>query len=118
MFWYLVIALVSYLVIGVVYTVAKLIREVCKRVDLLGDENYFRWIEGANHLSEVDANYFVDFSVYAQYVRFMDKVYNTGSIALTVIVSVFTWPTMVPLLIELFGGALDKIYESRFGEEG
>lgn len=119
---YLVGTLIGYLIIGVVYTLVKLVREVAKRVKLLGDDDYFKWLEGTNHLDEFDIGSIANdeyWSMYVWYIRFINKLYDikTNKVLLCV-VYVLTWPTVVPLVIEVIAKALDIIYESRFGEEG
>lgn len=117
---YLVIALVSYLVIGVVYAAVKIIWTVWKRYIMLDCDHSFTWLEGAQHLDEYDVEDLInidDWSEYKMYIRFADKIYDANK-ALGRVVYVLTWPTSVSLFIEVIAQALDKIYESRFGEEG
>ena len=119
---YLVGTLIGYLIIGVVYTLVKLVREVAKRLKLLGNDDYIKWLEGTNHLDEFDIGSIANdeyWSMYVWYIRFINKLYDikTNKVLLCV-VYVLTWPTAVPLVIEVIAKALDVIYESRFGEEG
>ena len=117
---YLVIALVSYLVIGVVYVAAKIIWTVWKRYCVLGSDRSYIWVEGAQHFNEYEVEDLLnvdDWLEYEMYIRFADKIYDANK-ALGRVVYVLTWPTSVSLFIEVIAQAMDKIYESRFGEEG
>ena len=117
---YLVIALVGYLVIGVVYAVAKLVWTVWKRYKVLGSNRSYIWVGGTQHLDEYEVDDLLnvdDWSDYETYIRFADKIYDANK-ALGRVVYILTWPTSVSLFIEVIAQALDKIYESRFGEEG
>ena len=117
---YLVIALVVYLVIGVVYAAVKIIWTVRKRYYMLGSDRSYLWLEGAQHFDEYkfeDVLNVDDWSEYEMYIRFADTIYDANK-ALGRIVYVLTWPTSVSLFIGVIAQAMDKIYESRFGEEG
>lgn len=116
----LVIALVGYLVIGVVYTVAKLVLTVWKRYKVLGRDRSYIWVEGAQCFDEYEVEDLLnvdDWSDYSMYIRFADRIYDANK-ALGRVVYVLTWPTSVSLFIGVIAQAMDKIYESRFGEEG
>ena len=118
----LAITLVGYLMIGVVYGLVKVVREVVKRVRLLGYEDYYEWLEGMNHLDEFDISKIDndnEWSEYVWYFRIIGKL-NDANVnkVLRDVVYVLTWPVAVPLFIEVVSMALDIIYKSRFGEEG
>lgn len=119
MIWYLVMVLIGYLVIGVVYAIGKLFVEIWKRCTLLDTASYTNWLEGIDHLNEIDNDKsYIDEWKYGWYIRFMDKVCSICNGALFWLIIVLTWPTAAPLAIEFLMKILDAIYESRFDGEG
>lgn len=116
---YLVMVLIGYLVIGVVYAIGKFFVELWKRLTLIGTVNYTKWLEGIDHLDEIDNDKsYIDGEKYGWYIRFMNKVDSICNGTLCWPTMVLTWPTAAPLMIEFLIKLLDTIYNSRFGEEG
>lgn len=119
---YLVMVLIGYLVIGVVYGIGKAVFELKRRFNVLGVDGYLNWISCSSHLDELkleDVYKVDDFSRYDWYCKFIGKIEDivVGKI-LIVVMCVLTWPTGIPMVIELIATGLDILYESRYGEEG
>lgn len=121
MFWILVGALISYLVIGVVYTLVRWMRECGKRMVRLGNaEKYGKWIGGIEHIDytvdELMSSMYI--GGYDWYFRFMDSILDAiDNDTLFWVIVALTWPTGVPACMDLILMAMDRIYEKHFGEE-
>ena len=122
----LVITLVSYLVIGAVFWMVKMVYEARKRFNTLDDEAYDEWVNCSEYVDDycVCEEFEDEFddellSEYFWYIKFISKLLsaNVNEWIIRAIV-ILTWPVAIPLFTENRARWTDAIYESRFGEEG